>query len=56
MKPQFEALAQKYEGKVKFGGINTQAGNMRFAISQGVMGLPTVHLIKNGETKNVEKS
>jgi thioredoxin 1 len=55
MKPQLEALSEKYAGKLIFGGINTQAGNMRFAISQNVMGLPAVHLFKNGE-KVFEKS
>jgi len=49
MKPQFEALAVKYEGKLKVGGMNTLTGNMRFAISQGVMGLPTIHLFQGGE-------
>ncbi len=55
MKPQLEALSEKYAGKLKVGGVNTQAGNMRFAISQNVMGLPAVHLFKGGE-KIFEKS
>jgi thioredoxin 1 len=55
VKPQVEALSEKYEGKLKVGGLNTLSGNMRFAISQNVMGLPAIHLFKNGE-KVYEKS
>lgn len=46
--PKVEELAKKYEGKVKFCKIDTNA-NRRLAISQKVMGLPTVILYKNGE-------
>jgi thioredoxin 1 len=48
LKPQIEGLAEKYSEKLKVGGINTMAGNMRFAISQSVMGLPAIHLFKSG--------
>lgn len=46
--PKVEELAKKYEGKVKFCKIDTNA-NRRLAISQKVMGLPAVILYKNGE-------
>jgi thioredoxin 1 len=48
-------MAAKYSEKLKVGAINTLSGNMRFAISQNVMGLPSIHLFKNGE-KIYEKS
>ncbi len=46
--PKVEELAKKYEGKVKFCKIDTNA-NRSLAISLKVMGLPTVILYKNGE-------
>lgn len=46
--PDIEELAEKYEGKVKFCKLNT-TGARRLAISQRVLGLPTITLYKNGE-------
>ena len=46
--PDVEALAEKYEGQVKFCKLNT-TGARRLAISQRVMGLPAILLYKNGE-------
>lgn len=46
--PDVEALAEKYEGKVKFCKLNTTKAR-RLAISQRVLGLPTISLYKNGE-------
>ncbi len=46
--PKIEDLAKEYEGKVKFCKVDTNA-NRRLAISQKVMGLPTVVLYKNGQ-------
>lgn len=46
--PDVEALAEKYEGKVKFCKLNTTKAR-RLAISQKVLGLPTISLYKNGE-------
>ena len=46
--PKVEELAKEYEGKVKFCKVDTSA-NRRLAISQNVMGLPTVVLYKNGQ-------
>lgn len=46
--PDVEALAEQYEGKVKFCKLNiTQA--RRLAISQRVLGLPAILLYKGGE-------
>ena len=45
--PEVEAFAQKNEGRAKFCKLDT-AGNRRLAISQKVMGLPTMVLYKNG--------
>lgn len=46
--PDVEALAEQYEGKVKFCKLNiTQA--RRLAISQRVLGLPAILLYKDGE-------
>lgn len=46
--PQVEALAKKYAGKAKFCKLDT-AGNKRLAISQKVLGLPTIVFYKGGE-------
>jgi thioredoxin 1 len=46
--PDIEALATEYEGKVKFTKLNTSQAR-RLAISQRVLGLPTVVLYKGGE-------
>ena len=46
--PKVEELAKEYEGKVKFCKVDTSA-NRRLAISQNVMGLPTVILYKDGQ-------
>ena len=46
--PDVEILAAKYEGKVVFSKLNV-AKARRLAISQKVLGLPTIILYKNGE-------
>ncbi|WP_432401642.1 thioredoxin TrxA [Wukongibacter sp. M2B1] len=46
--PDIEALAAKYEGKVKFCKLNTTKAR-RLAISQRVLGLPTIAIYKDGE-------
>ena len=46
--PDVEALAQEYEGKVKFCKLNTNQAR-RLAISQEVLGLPTIVLYKDGQ-------
>lgn len=46
--PDVEVLAEKYEGKVKFCKLNTTKAR-RLAISQRVLGLPTIVLYKDGE-------
>ena len=46
--PDVEALAEKYEGQVKFCKLNTTKAR-RLAISQRVMGLPAILLYKDGE-------
>lgn len=45
--PDVEELAEKYEGKVKFCKLNTTKAR-RLAISQRVLGLPTIILYENG--------
>jgi len=45
--PEVEAFAEKNEGRAKFCKLDT-AGNKRLAISQKVMGIPTMALYKNG--------
>jgi thioredoxin 1 len=45
--PDIEELAQKYKGAVKFCKLNTSKAR-RTAISQRVLGLPTITLYKNG--------
>ncbi len=46
--PEIEALAEKFEGQVKFGKLDVSK-NRRLSISQKVMGLPTICIYKNGE-------
>lgn len=46
--PDVEELSQKYEGSVKFCKLNTSKAR-RLAISQKVLGLPTIILYKDGE-------
>lgn len=46
--PDVEELSKKYEDKVKFCKLNTTKAR-RLAISQRVLGLPTIILYKNGE-------
>lgn len=46
--PDLEKLAAEYKDEVKFCKLNT-AENRRLAISQKVLGLPTVILYKHGE-------
>ncbi len=46
--PDIEALEEKYEGKLKFCKLNTTKAR-RLAISQKVLGLPTIALYKDGE-------
>ena len=50
--PEVEALAKKNEGRAKFCKLDT-AGNKRLAISQKVMGIPTMVFYKNGEKAHV---
>jgi thioredoxin 1 len=46
--PEVEKLAEEYQGKIKFGKLNS-AENRRFCMSLKVMGLPTFLFYKNGE-------
>lgn len=46
--PDVEELAEKFEGQVKFAKLNV-AKARRLAISQKVLGLPTITLYKDGE-------
>lgn len=46
--PDIEALSEVYGDKVKFTKFNTSKAR-RLAISQKILGLPTVSLYKNGE-------
>ncbi len=46
--PGVEELSNEYDGKVKFVKLNTTKAR-RLAISQRVMGLPTIILYKDGE-------
>jgi len=46
--PDLEALAEKYQDKARFVKLNT-SGARRLAISQRVLGLPTVVIYKGGE-------
>lgn len=46
--PDVEALEEKYKDKVKFCKLNTTKAR-RLAISQRVLGLPTIALYKDGQ-------
>jgi len=46
--PDVEALSEKYDGKITFAKLNTSKAR-RVAISQGVLGLPTLIIYKDGE-------
>jgi thioredoxin 1 len=46
--PSVHKLEEKYEGKAKFCSLNTN-GNKRLAMSQKVLGLPTILFYRNGE-------
>lgn len=46
--PDVVALSEEFEGKATFGKLNT-AKARRLAISQKVLGLPTIILYKDGE-------
>jgi len=46
--PSIEELSEKYQGKVKFTKLDVTKAR-RLAISQRVMGLPTIILYKDGE-------
>ncbi|HHT62884.1 MAG: thioredoxin TrxA [Bacillota bacterium] len=46
--PSIHELAEKYSDKAKFCSLDT-TGNKRLAISQKVLGLPTIAFYKNGE-------
>lgn len=46
--PDVEKLAAEYEGKVQFAKLDTGKAR-RLAISQQVLGLPTIALYKNGK-------
>lgn len=46
--PSVHEMAKKYEDKAKFCSLDT-AGNKRLAISQKVLGLPTIAFYKDGE-------
>lgn len=46
--PDVEALAEQYGEKIKFVKLNTSAAR-RLAISQKVLGLPTITLYRDGE-------
>lgn len=46
--PSVHELAEKYVGKAKFCSLDTN-GNKRLAISQKVLGLPTILFYQNGE-------
>lgn len=48
--PEVEKLAKEYEGRIKFGKLNS-AENRRFCMSQKIMGLPTFLFVKNGEIR-----
>ncbi|MBS3768349.1 MAG: thioredoxin [Candidatus Cloacimonetes bacterium] len=46
--PDVEELAEEYGDKVKFAKLNIK-GNRRLAISQKVLGLPSIVLYEDGE-------
>ncbi len=45
--PHVHALAEKYEGKMKFASLNTTKAR-RLAIGQKILGLPVVAIYKDG--------
>ena len=50
--PEVEAFAERNAGRAKFCKLDT-AGNKRLAISQKVMGIPTMVIYKDGEKVHV---
>lgn len=46
--PSVEALAEKYEGKLKFCKLDTGKAR-RLAIKERVLGLPTIYMYRDGE-------
>lgn len=46
--PDVEELSEKYGDKIKFAKLNIK-GNRRLAISQKVLGLPSIVLYEDGE-------
>ncbi|GAU77677.1 co-chaperone YbbN [Fusibacter sp. 3D3] len=46
--PEFEAIASEFNGKAHFGKLNTTA-ERKLAISQRVLGIPTVVFYKDGQ-------
>lgn len=46
--PEVAALAEKYEGKIKFCKVNA-IENRRLAISQKVLGLPVIAFYRDGQ-------
>lgn len=48
MMPRVHELAEKNQGKAKFCSLDTTS-NKRLAISQKVLGLPTIAFYRNGE-------
>lgn len=49
--PGVHELENKYSDKIKFASLNTSSAR-RLAISQKVLGLPTMIIYKNGEKVN----
>ncbi len=48
LRPDIEKLAEKYGDKIKFASFDIAKGR-RVAIKQGVLGLPTLIVYKDGE-------
>jgi thioredoxin 1 len=48
LSPILDQLANDYDGKVKFVKVDADA-NTQIATSQGILGLPTVQIYRNGE-------
>lgn len=46
--PLVDQLAEKYEGKLRVGKLDTDA-NQEIVMRLGIMGIPTLILFKNGE-------
>ncbi|MBF4694027.1 thioredoxin family protein [Fusibacter ferrireducens] len=46
--PEFEQIATEFDGKAHFGKLNTTA-ERKLAISQRVLGIPTVVFYKDGQ-------